>query len=549
MAGGKKAPEPEPVPAEPEPTGSRWKKQKPPEPPPEPEPPQPTGSREKNRKSPNHRLNLSHRNPQDRGGKNPPEPPPALPIAKHQKKQKTRNCGLYKATFYSNIGSFLFGIAVGWTAATEKSVMDRSFYKFHTSPGEWSAVCNMLTLGAALWCIPVGLMARSCGCKRTILIQAVPNTLGWFIIVFAQSVTMLYLGRFILGMCGGAHSVVVPIYLAEISTAKKRGAMVVLYQGACICGVFYSFAMSVFVEMWIFHVVTLALLPLLFLQILMPETPGYYVDRGKIGEAEETLRWLRGKKYNPRREIDHLAGHETYSEQDARQGPLRGFKFKKIRRSLARCLALAVFQKLCGALIFIFFGQQLMNCLRIHHIYLSVVCLAVALGCLACFLLVDRLGRRPLLILSTVVIFFVSAFLGLYFKIWMSSDFPVLSWTALVCIALFMGAHMVGLGTLFWVLNVELIVRYMRPVGCSLILTCNWLTAVFVLCWYSGHEMKCQPYLFMLFAIIALMSLLFCMVYIPETKLLSSEKIQERLGGIMNRPTAVTFTSSSDTSL
>jgi len=84
--------------------------------------------------------------------------------------------------------------------------------------------------------------------------------------------------------------------------------------------------------------------------------------------------------------------------------------------------------------------------------------------------------------------------------------------------------------------------------GCAIACASNWLTAFLVVCWFASHEVKCQPYLFLLFAIIAVIILLFSMVYIPETKGLSSSKIQQRMGGIMNRPTAVTFTTSSDSS-
>ncbi|XP_037725388.1 glucose transporter type 3 [Drosophila subpulchrella] len=458
------------------------------------------------------------------------------------------NVGLYKATFYSNIGSFFFGIAVGWSGSVEKSVMEHQSYLFNLSAAEWNGVCILLTLGAAVWCVPMGYMVRSCGCKRTILMQLLPNTLGWCLTAFAQSVYMLYAGRFVLGMCGGAHCVAVPIYNAEISTNINRGAMSVLFQGACICGVLYSFTMSIFLELWLVNFLNLGVLTLGLLQIFMPESPAYYVSRGNIPRAEASLRYLRGKKYDARREIDHLMREPTASEQDVRQGPTRGFKYKKIRRSLARTLALAVLQKLCGALIFIFYAPNMLTCLKIRREYGSVLAIGVTFGLILCISLVDRVGRRKLLIFSSSVMVFMSIFLGLYFKIWMFMETEVLPWVALFCISLFVGAYVTGVGSLTWLLNVELIVPAMRPLGCAIACTSNWLTAFFVVCWFASHEVKCQPYLFLLFAIIAVIILLFSMVFIPETKGLSSSKIQQRMGGIMNRPTVVTFTSSSDSS-
>ncbi|XP_017084733.2 glucose transporter type 3 [Drosophila eugracilis] len=459
------------------------------------------------------------------------------------------NFGLYKATFCSNIGSFLFGIALGWSGSVQSSVIEQSFYDFQLSDTDWNLICLLLILGAALWCVPAGFLVRYIGCRRTILLQLLPNTVGWFLTIFAKSVSMVYAGRFFLGMCGGAHCVAVPIYSAEISTIKKRGAMGVLFHGSCLFGVIYSFTMNLFLDVWIANLLNLGLVTLALLQILMPESPAYYVDRGNIPQAEASLRYLRGKHYDTRRELDNLMLEPTPSEQDVRQGPMRGFKYKKVRRSLSRALVLAVLQKLRGAMIFVFYTPSVLECLKMQRCIGILLCVAVFIGFAICFLLVDRVGRRPLLIISSAINFFVSVFLGLYFQIWLPMETVVLPWIALLCIGLFVGSYASGVGTLTWLLNVELLVRNMRPVGCAIIAASNWTTAFVVILWFSSHTMSCQPYIFLLFAIIALIILLYTLVYIPETMNLSSSKIQQRLGGIMNSPNIVTITSSSDSSL
>ncbi|KAH8247123.1 hypothetical protein KR032_009636, partial [Drosophila birchii] len=440
------------------------------------------------------------------------------------------NVGLYVATFYSNIGSFFFGIAMGWTCGAEQSVMYQSAYGFTPSRLQWNYVIVLLSLGAMVWCLPAGFLLRWFGCKRTMLAQLLPNTLGWFLTVWGYNINMLYAGRFILGMCGGAHCVAVPIYSAEISSIRNRGIMGVCFYGACIVGVVYSNLISCFLEISKVNLINLVLLLLCSLQFLMPESPAYYVKRQKMEFAENSIRWLRGKNYNVSKEMARLTKDPTQSELDQHQNPRQSFKYQMARRSLGRVLVLAMLQKACGAYAFVLYSNDLVACLTLpKEVSVSLGVPAVG-GFLACLFLVERLGRKKLLIVCSSIMFFANIIIGIGFKLFMENGGDVLPWVTFICVPVFVGAFTAGPGTLNWLLTVELFAPPLRPLGCSIAATVNWLCASLAVFWYASFNLVCQPYLFLAFAIVAAITLLFALAYIPETKGISSKRIQYRMG-------------------
>ncbi|KAH8289014.1 hypothetical protein KR054_000941, partial [Drosophila jambulina] len=443
---------------------------------------------------------------------------------------RVNNAGLYRATFYSNLGSFFFGIAMGWTGGAEESVMQRSTYGYTPSKLQWNYVCVLLTLGALVWCLPTGFLLRWCGCKRTILVQLLPNTLGWCLTVWGQDIHMLYAARFILGMCGGAHCVAVPIYSAEISSIRKRGIMGVCFYGACIVGMAYSIVMSSFLNIRLINIINLILLLICLLQFRMPESPAYYLKRRKFERAEDSLRWLRGKNHNVSKEIEFLTKSPSQSEHNQQQHPYQGFKYAKVRRSLFRVLVLAVFHKLCGAYVFILYSYELVACLKLPKYLVPALVVPALVGYLVCMFLVERVGRKHLLVVCSAIMFFATVIIGIGYKLFLENGGDILPWVTYFCIPIYVGAYTTGLGTLTWLLTVELVSPPMRPLVCSIAATTSWLCASMAIFWYSSIKVVCQPYLFLLFAIVSVLSLLFTLAYIPETKGLPTSRILRRMG-------------------
>lgn len=118
---------------------------------------------------------------------------------------------------------------------------------------------------------------------------------GWLLMIFAKNVTMLYFGRFILGMCGGAFCVTAPMYCTEISTTALRGTIGSFFQLLIVSGVLFGYLVGAFLDLMAINIVC-AILPIIFVVVhfFMPESPVYLALKGKNDEAAKSLQWLRG---------------------------------------------------------------------------------------------------------------------------------------------------------------------------------------------------------------------------------------------------------------
>ncbi|KAH8306102.1 hypothetical protein KR018_001654, partial [Drosophila ironensis] len=445
----------------------------------------------------------------------------------------------YRATLYSNIGSFLFGIALGWPGAAELSmVAGTSPYAFRPSKAEWDRMTILLTVGAATGCMPMGMLVRLVGCKRTLLVQLLPIALGWVLIAVAHRVELLYVGRFVLGVAGGAHCVAVPVYSSEISPIKLRGTMGVIFHAACTLGVTFIFMMAQITELWVINLMTIVLVPLGLLQLLIPESPLYYLRRDDKNLAQASLKKLRGEDYDCGAEMNYLMQPPTGSELHMVRNPLALFSQKKPRRSLFRIMLLNMLQRLCCMLIIVCFSVRHL-CLSLFSQWVIVLCLGSIAGVFLSIWFVDRYGRRVLMISSTSVLFILSIILGVCFK-YATEDAYVLHWFILVVFCVLIVAYNAGLGPLLWLLNAELSIHYIRYFVCAAGATVNWITASLVIIWFVHQPHECPVSLFILNSVVAVVVILFMLIVIPESKDMPEEEIQIRMGGIMNQPASVT---------
>lgn len=109
------------------------------------------------------------------------------------------------------MGAFVFGTAVSWTAPTTPRLVDKQEYGFVITSEEFSWVAAAVTLGAASVCVVTGYLINWIGRKTTMLLLVLPFTLGWALVIWAQNISMMIVGRVFLGIASGGICVAAPM--------------------------------------------------------------------------------------------------------------------------------------------------------------------------------------------------------------------------------------------------------------------------------------------------------------------------------------------------
>ncbi|PFX26088.1 Solute carrier family 2, facilitated glucose transporter member 8 [Stylophora pistillata] len=200
------------------------------------------------------------------------------------------------ATFIAALGTVSFGFCLGYSSSALVDLQSSdapSAVRLSDDQASWFS--SLVTIGAALGSAIGGWAIDKLGRKRTIMFCTVPLVLGWLLISYAKNVAMLYAGRIITGLGCGAVSLTVPVYIAEISAARVRGALGSVNNLAITVGLILAYVAGVFCH-WRWLAFIGAIPPMLQIILLfpMPETPCWLLGKNRRSDALESLFWLRG---------------------------------------------------------------------------------------------------------------------------------------------------------------------------------------------------------------------------------------------------------------
>lgn len=202
-------------------------------------------------------------------------------------------------------GALAAGTTLGWSSPTKSLIVTKENYTneygFTVTEDDFSWIGSLVTLGAALVCLIIGTIIQIVGRKLTMLLLVIPFTVGWALVIFASNLSMLFVGRFLLGISGGAFCVSAPTYTGEIAQSSVRGTLGSYFQLMLVVGVLFSYVVGSYVSVFVLSMICAAI-PLIFgaIFVFMPETPSFLLSKGKKEAAAKSLQWLRGPDYDCR---------------------------------------------------------------------------------------------------------------------------------------------------------------------------------------------------------------------------------------------------------
>lgn len=441
----------------------------------------------------------------------------------------------YLASISASIMAVGVGTALAWTSPVLPQLYEpNSWLVITTEQGSW--VSSLLALGAMVGAILSGPMADKLGRKKSLLLLTAPFLLSWAIIIFAFELWLINVARFIVGIGVGAACVLVPTYISEIAETSTRGTLGAMFQLFLTIGILVAFVLGAILSYTGFAIIC-ALVEIGFFAsfMWMPESPVWLMNRKQKPEATMAITILRGDSYDPSEELAEI---QRQAEQAAsrKSSIFDLIRTRAAKKALLASLGAMFFQQMSGVNAVIFYTVTIFQASgssmspEIASIVVTTVQMVMS-GVAA--IIVDRAGRKPLLIFSSSVMTASLVALGLYFNIKATgNDVSDLGWLPLTSLTLFMISFSIGLGPIPWMLMGELFPAETKAVASGIAVMLNWFLVFLVTKTFPmmNDELGADA-TFWIFAGIMVAATAFTYFIIPETKGKSSQEIQEVLQG------------------
>jgi SP family arabinose:H+ symporter-like MFS transporter len=433
---------------------------------------------------------------------------------------------LIVAATVSTLGGFLFGYdnivisgAIGY--------LSQLFHLDAAGIG-WAAGCALV--GCIVGCAAAGTVADFLGKKKGLALCALCFALSSVGMLFAADLRQFVLWRLIGGLGIGAASVIAPNYIAEIAPTRVRGRCVTLYQFGIVVGILAAVFVNMLIHRmgdeawniasgWRWMFLAGVVPALLFGVMILPtvESPRWLMKMGRRDQAVHVLTVINGA------DIARQEAAEIENSLAIEEGHISEL-FTTFRRPLLLGIMLAGLQQISGITPLFSFLPEIFRAAGtatsdafFQSVLVSLINLLFTLFALW---LVDRAGRKTLILAGTTVQFLSFALVGWFYHIHGSGL------AVLIFVMGFVAGHAFGNGVACWVIISEIYPTKVRGRGMSIATTALWLVG------FLGNQMFpiMQKHLssdgtFWVFSAGALLTIILVGWLVPETKGRSLEEI------------------------
>jgi SP family galactose:H+ symporter-like MFS transporter len=432
---------------------------------------------------------------------------------------------VYAAAAISALGGMLFGYDTGVISGAILFVEQ----DFGLSDFMVGAVVSAVLLGAAVGAAFGGDLADHVGRRKVIILAAVIFALGAVGTALAPNVLLLLFGRVVVGIAIGVASITAPLYISEVSPSKARGSLVSLNQLAITIGIVVSYLVDyglADIQGWR-YMFGLAAIPAVILGLGMlplPDSPRFLVKHGQLDDARAVLKRIRSKA-----EVDDELNEIQASLKEQRTGRAEFFN-PLVKPALIIGISLAIFQQTTGINTVIYYSPKIFQFAGILSAS-SAILATVAVGVvnvvmtIAAIMLLDRVGRRPLLLVGLAGMIFSLGLLGTAFLL--PSLSGMLGDMALVGLMLYVAFFAIGLGPVFWLLISEIYPLKVRGLAMSIAGEANWgSNLIIAFTFLTLIQLLGRSGTFWLYASIGIGAWIFTYLLVPETKGRTLEEIE-----------------------
>ncbi|VGO12426.1 D-xylose-proton symporter [Pontiella desulfatans] len=428
----------------------------------------------------------------------------------------------------SALAGFLFGFDTVVISGAEQTIQTL-----------WglNATVHGLAISMALWGTVIGSMVggwptEKFGRKTTLTWIGILYFVSAVGSAFAPEVYSFMVARFIGGLGVGISTVAAPLYISEIAPAKDRGKLAGMFQFNIVFGILIAFLSNALLAnvgehswRWMLGVEAIPALIYSIMCFGLPESPRWLITHG--GNRQGGMDVFR--RINPELtdgELESLADEVAASV--AKVDHAEKFFAPRLMKPITLAFLIAFFNQLSGINAILYFAPRIFKMTGLEESAALLQSVGIGVTNLVFTFvglwLIDRLGRRTLLYIGS---FGYIASLGLCAWAFSTENFAIVP----ACIFAFIAAHAIGQGAVIWVFISEIFPNRNRAAGQSLGSFTHWIFAALLTLFFPKMVEAFAPAaVFGFFCFMMILQLVWVKFMVPETKGVSLEEMQEKLG-------------------
>jgi sugar porter (SP) family MFS transporter len=452
-----------------------------------------------------------------------------MPEESSAHKPQVNHAFLARISFIAALGGVLYGYDMGIIAAAV--IFVRHSFRLSTVMEEW--VVSIVLVGAMIGALVGGSVADRIGRRATLVWAGGIFIAGSVLAPLAPNVGVLIVARLIIGLGIGFTSVTAPVYVSELAPPQSRGMLIGLYQFALTLGIALADLVGYWLaarEAWRLMFAIAAVPTIFFLAVILtvPESPRWLFAHSRERDAEKVLLSYTNASGAKQFLADIREGLKTPMEQS-----WSALWTPAVRPFVFIAAGMTVLQQVTGINTIIYYGPQIFELAGIssHSNSILATFLVAVVNVLATvvgILLVDRVGRKPLLYVGvggmTVALFALA-----YSFSHQATLGASLGIIAIGCLVLYIACFAFSLGAIAWILVSEVFPLRVRGRGVAIATLFSGISNFFVsLTFLSLIKGVGSAWTFAIYGILSIVCLIFVRFVVPETCGLELESISAR---------------------
>ena len=312
--------------------------------------------------------------------------------------QRQSRLGLLVAITAASVG-IIYGYDLSNIAGALLFITD----EFGLTTRQQELVTTAVVIGEIAGAIGGGWLANAIGRKKSMVFVAATYAAFALMSAVSVSVPMLLVSRLLLGVTIGVSVVVVPVYVAELAPAKVRGSLLVAYQVATVVGIIIGYLAAYLLAgtgswRWMLGLAAVPAALVMLMLLRMPDTARWYMLKGRTAEARRAL-----QQVEPAADVDRELAEISRALTEEGGGAIREMLRKPYLRATIFVVGLGFFIQITGINAIVYYSPRLFEAMGVEGNFAllvlpALVQVAALIAVFVSLVLVDRLGRRPILL-------------------------------------------------------------------------------------------------------------------------------------------------------